>query len=141
MDDYNLEELLNRVYENLYENNPTNKENKLKMVMPIVVNKNRKTFIQNFKLICDRISRDKYEVKKFIDDELRCEIKSSLNDNDVMIINGFFRTNNIKKVLTNYIKTFVLCRECKSKNTELVKEDRILFIKCNTCKSQKSINQ
>jgi translation initiation factor 2 beta subunit (eIF-2beta)/eIF-5 len=34
---------------------------------------------------------------------------------------------------------YVVCKECSSNKTELIKKDRVQFLKCNKCLSEKSI--
>ncbi len=100
----------------------------------------RKTFIIDFNKFCSAIKREKNEIKLFIENET--QYKTSCSGNDLIIDNA---NSNIEKqirdILTKYIKTKVLCQEskCSSGNTEIIKENRIIYMICNTCKCKKAL--
>ena len=39
----------------------------------------------------------------------------------------------INKKISQFAKDFVICKECGRPDTQLIKEDRILFKKCTAC--------
>ena len=39
----------------------------------------------------------------------------------------------INEKMTRYIDDFVLCKDCKKPDTQLIKEERILMLKCTAC--------
>ncbi len=135
---YSTEWLIDRLYAEL-EKESTNKTNK-KLIMehPIVTMQNRKSFFANFRSICKNICRPELDVKQFFDAELACG--STIDSNGVMVISGKFRAKNIEKVLINYLTIYVFCKECSSNKTDIIKKDRIPFLKCNKCLSEKAIN-
>ncbi|CAH6421160.1 Translation initiation factor IF2/IF5 [uncultured virus] len=137
---YEIEFLVNKLYNELDANKTENKTENKKLIIPRpeVVVANKKTCIQNFGKICEKLNRKMSDVQAFFDTELR--IKSSINSEDRLIIPGIFRLSGIQNILINYIKNFLECKECGATNTFINKENRINFIKCNICLSQKSIN-
>ncbi len=135
--EYSTDDLIDRLYGDLASRNEAKTNQKLIMERPIVSFQNRKSFYTNFRKFCTNIGRNELDVKRFLDDELCCS--SSIDSNGAMVIDGRFRSKNLEKPLSNYLTSYVICRECGSSKTELVKEDRIQFLKCNKCLSKKGI--
>jgi len=133
--DYTLDELLNRAYTELEAKKVLT--NKLSIPPPEVGCVNKRTIVGNFSTICTKINRSTSEVQSFFNDELSC--KSSIDAKGELILGGIFRQKGIENILSSYIKQYVQCKECKAMNTEHVKEDRILFIKCNICLAKKAL--
>lgn len=135
MELYNTKFLLDRLYIELGDHLNSNK--KLSIDKPEIASANKKTYINNFKIICSRINRSIDEVKNYFDKELNTP--TSINQDGALVITGIFKQNGIIKVLGNYIKEYVTCKECFSCDTEIIKENRITFLKCNKCLSKKSL--
>jgi translation initiation factor 2 subunit 2 len=47
----------------------------------------------------------------------------------------------INEKIQEYVAEFVICKECKKPDTELVKEDRLTFIHCLACGAKKSVSR
>jgi translation initiation factor 2 subunit 2 len=137
---YAIDFTLKRVYNKL-ENDKTNVK-KFSCERPQVVLENRKTSIINFSKLCDIFKREKIEVKSFIDTEL--QVSSSLRgENDsILMINGIYRQKDVERVINKYIEKYVVCPilKCGSGDTNIVKKNRLTFLKCNTCKAEKVIS-
>lgn len=129
--------LIDRLYEQLNQNSELSNKKKISLVRPEVSSANKKTYIKNFKEMCQRLNREMSEVQKFFEDELIA--KSSIDAKGALIISGMFKQNGIQKILLNYIKQFVICKECGNGETALLKENRILFLDCKKCLSKKAI--
>ena len=78
---------------------------------------NKKTYIANFRAICNKLNRTEDEVKLFFEKELATVI--SINNNGSLIITGIYKQQGILKILNNYILEFVTCKECKSCDTNV----------------------
>ena len=134
-------ELLDNAYDVLNKNKKTKKV----FIRPEIVNHNRKSYITNYINLCESLGRDVEHFRKFINTEMSTDTsiikENNLNNGDGtgLKFNGMFRTNQIMDAITNYIRQYVLCELCKSGYTELIKNDRLTFISCNSCKSNKSI--
>lgn len=138
MTTYDTQFLLDRIYDRLEKNERFASRSKMALTKPVVSRANRKTFIANFAQICSKVNRTEQQVKNFFDDELRK--KSSIDSNGVLVIqNSSFQQKDIQNVLVSYVKNYVICKECASNNTKLVKENRILFLDCDSCKSKKAV--
>tara|TARA_Y100000310_G_scaffold330362_1_gene401861 strand:- start:2697 stop:3104 length:408 start_codon:yes stop_codon:yes gene_type:complete len=96
----------------------------------------KKTIITNFSQIVDYIRRNSEHLQKFL---LRELATSGQIDGDRLILNNKVPSAKIKQKIEEYVKEFVLCKECKKPDTELLKEDRLLFIHCLACGAKHSV--
>ncbi len=135
---YETDFLVERLFKKL--ESKTSKK-KAKLERPIVSEINRKTYIKNFPAVCKSLNRDEQHFKSFLEKELN--IDSSLNEDNILILDSRFRQAQVESAVEKYAKNFVICLEpkCSSIDTEIVKENRILFLSCNSCHSKKSINE
>lgn len=132
---YNVDHLLDRAY-----NSFTLDKGRIKPSPPKFEKKNKKTYIHNFKEICDAIHHDPEDIKRFISRELRME--SSFKKNGALKINGMVTTAVvIEDHIANYIREYVMCKSCKSCKTEIQKVDRISYLVCNACKAKRAFTK
>jgi|TARA_Y100000034_G_scaffold130733_1_gene189913 translation initiation factor 2 subunit 2 len=96
----------------------------------------RKTIIINFSQIVDHLRRNPEHLQKFL---LRELATSGQKNGDKLILNIKVPSLKIKQKIEEYVKEFVLCKECKKPDTELLKEDRLLFIHCLACGAKHSV--
>lgn len=140
--DYTYNFLLERLYVNLFNNNPelTQKKDKVRL-KPLEVCKEgtRKTVFTNFSNLCKELNRDKDHLMLFITSEL-C-VNASIDGNERLIIRGKYSPSQIQKIVTNYITQYVLCQSCKSMDTliDRDKSTRLAFLRCNVCQASMSI--
>lgn len=132
---YTIDYLVNKFYEEY--NQTAQPDQKISLTKPSVMIQNKRTCITNFEDICQKMNRSLDHVKTYFDKEL--SITSSLNANNNLIIVGIFHENKIMSILKQYIDNYLLCHQCKSCLTEIIKENRLQFIKCNKCFSKRSI--
>ncbi len=96
----------------------------------------KKTILTNFLQIASHIRRKPEHFQKFI---LR-ELATSGNiEGDRLILNNKIPSAKINTKIEDYVKEFVLCKECKKPDTELIKEDRLTFIHCLACGAKHSV--
>lgn len=96
----------------------------------------KKTILTNFLQIASHIRRKPEHFQKFI---LR-ELATSGNiEGDRLILNNKIPSAKINSKIEDYVKEFVLCKECKKPDTELIKEDRLTFIHCLACGAKHSV--
>jgi len=89
-----------------------------------------KTVITNFGKISSYIRRDKKALAKYL---MRNLATPGTIQGDQFILQARVQKETIQKKLNAYIKKFVLCKVCGSADTKLVKEGRVLFLKCDAC--------
>lgn len=89
-----------------------------------------KTIISNFNQIADILRRDPEHLLKFVLKELATpgELKKT-----GLIIGRKVSANSINQKIQRYADEFVICPECKKPDTQLIKEDKVMFKKCLAC--------
>ena len=97
-----------------------------------------KTILSNFLQICSYLRRDCNHVMKFLSNELASFSKL---ENERMIFNRKIPQDNLNKKIKFYISKFVICKECKKPDTELLKQDGLLFIHCLACGAKHSLGR
>ena len=96
----------------------------------------RKTVLTNFFQIVDHLRRDPEHFQKFLLKELAT---SGQKDGERFVLNIKVPSKKINQKIEEYVKEFVLCKECKKPDTELIKEGRLTFIHCLACGAKHSI--
>lgn len=132
---YSEDFLLERLYNKIGDNGV---KGKITMPKPSSSILNRKTYLDNFIEIQQKIER-KYvpSLIDFLKNELSTD--ASLNGENKLVFSGIFRGPSFEKTIKNYCIKYVQCQSCKSGATELTKEDKIIYMICNNCKSKKAI--
>lgn len=139
--DYTYQELLHRFFRILRAQNPalSGEKRKYTMVPPIVQRDgSKKTMFANVLEICKRMHRQPEHVIQFLFTELGTV--GSVDGSQRLIIRGRFQPKQIENVLRRYIVEYVTCKTCRSPNTLLTKENRIYFMTCEACGSQRSVS-
>jgi len=104
-----------------------------KFKLPLEVKRNvpTKTSI-NLREIATHLKRDEDHLLKFVLNELLTT--GSLNQEGKLYMKGRFTKAQIQDILREYVELFVMCKSCmKSDSTELVKENKMVFLKCEGC--------
>ena len=96
----------------------------------------RKTILTNFFQIASHIRRKPEHFQKFMLKELAV---SGQKEGDRLVLNMKVPSAKINQKIEQYTKEFVLCKECKKPDTELIKEDRLTFIHCLACGAKHSV--
>ena len=124
--DYNS--ALDNVYKNLPESILKKERFELQEVKSII--QGNKTIIPNFSSIIGQIRREPQHLLKFL---LR-ELATPGNiDGPRLVLGRKISSKLIQQKVDEYVKIFVLCPDCKKPDTKLIKEDKILSIKCMAC--------
>lgn len=138
--DYKYEELLDRVFNILRENNPDLAGDRRRTVMrpPQVLREGtKKTVFVNFMDLCKTMHRQPEHVMTFLLAEMGTS--GSLDGQQRLVIKGRFAPKNFEGILRRYINEYVICNGCKSPDTILSKENRLFFLRCEQCGSARSV--
>jgi len=130
--DYNY---IDRAYEQLELLNKNKK--KPTFPQPNIISKDRKTFFINFSEICKTIDRTPDYVKKYL--EIETNISTSILGDGGLKFDVSIKPQQIKNIVTTFIKELIICKDCRSCITTLEKDTRLLFLCCSNCNSKKSI--
>ncbi len=96
----------------------------------------KKTILTNFFQIASYIRRNPEHFQKFLLKELAT---SGQKESERLVLNNKIPSEKINQKIEQYVKEFVLCRECGKPDTELTKEDRLTFIHCLACGAKHSV--
>jgi len=125
---YDYDSLLNRVRDAIPENIVARERFEVPKAEILYEGKN--TIIKNFMDIVKKIDRDPMHVYKY----LMRELGTAGNiQGDRLILKGRVSSSLIQNRVDSYIKTYVICYECGSPDTELRKEGRVEILVCKAC--------
>ncbi len=96
------------------------------------------TIIKNFSQIAEYLRRDQRHMLKFLARELAAP--GSIEGGRA-VFQSKISQKTIQQKIEEYVNEFVLCKECKKPDTKLVKEDRIIIMKCEACGAKCPVKQ
>ncbi len=123
------EELLERALEKLADKDIVKRE-RFEIPRVSVIREGARTTLKNFSQIARTLNRSEEHLYKYIVKSLGT---AGFIDNGRLILQGKFTENEIQKEIDDYVRLYVLCRECNSPDTEFIKEERVLMIRCLAC--------
>lgn len=138
--DYTYTELLGRVFSILRANNPdlAGDRRKFTIIPPIIGREgSKKTAFTNIAELSRRMRRPVEHVTSFLLTEMGTT--GSMDGNQRLIIKGRFQQMQIENLLRRYIGEYVTCKTCRSPETQLSRENRLFFMKCDSCGSSRSV--
>jgi translation initiation factor 2 subunit 2 len=89
-----------------------------------------KTILTNIPQIVSYIRRNPEHLVKFLLKELAT---AGTMKNNILILQRKINSQRINEKIEDYIKEFVLCKECTKPDTELTKDKGFTFIHCLAC--------
>ncbi|MFA6974261.1 MAG: translation initiation factor IF-2 subunit beta [Parcubacteria group bacterium] len=98
----------------------------------------KKTILTNFAQIASHIRRDPEHFQKFMLKELAA---SGQREGDRLVLNMTVPSAKINQKIEQYVKQYVLCKECGKPDTELKKEDRLIFMNCMACGAKHAVGK
>lgn len=91
-----------------------------------------KTVIVNLTSIANSLARPGAYVIKYFGFELGAQTNNNPAD-DRWIINGAHEASKLQDYLDGFINKFVLCKECKNPETEVIFKDENIVLDCKAC--------
>jgi len=139
--DYTYSELLKRLYDRI--SSRTDQEGPLgqrRHIDPPEVGRvgTKRVAWINFYNNCKSVNRPPNHVLEFVLSELGTT--GSIAADNKLIIRGRFQPKQLENLLKKYIAEYVTCKTCKSPDTTLKKENRLLFKVCSSCGSSTSVS-
>ena len=95
-----------------------------------------KTIVTNFSKICSALRRQPAHLLKFLQRELA---SPGIIEGDSLILTRKVTSIKVNEKIAEYVKEFVICPECKKPDTELKKEDRLMFLHCLACGAKHAV--
>jgi len=96
----------------------------------------KKTVLVNILQIASYLRRDINHLLKFLLKELA---SSGKMQGSQLILQTKISSSKINEKIKQYVREFVICKECKKPDTELKKDKDFLFIHCLACGAQHSV--
>lgn len=129
------EQLLERAYSQLPEKSA--EESRFEVPKASGRIEGNKTIIENFSQICTILRRPQDHLSKFLLRELASP--GNMDGQQRLVLVGKIGGERINQKVQAYASEFVICRECKKPDTELRKENRLMFVKCLACGASHSV--
>ena len=128
MGDFEYDALLDRARDRI----PTDisERNRWTMPIPEILVEGNQTIIRNFSSIVDAMDRDANHVYQYLINELGT---SGTREQVRVRLKGRVPPKRIKEKIVAYVKTYILCGQCKAPDTRFIKEDRTTLLKCQAC--------
>lgn len=122
------EKLLDRALKNI----PKKKHSGERFEIPLVAGRieGNKTIVSNFAQIASRLHRDPKHLLKYLQRELAAP---AVLDAQRLVVGRKISSAIINEKIKRYVDEFVICKDCKRPDTQLIKENRILTMKCLAC--------
>jgi len=95
-----------------------------------------RTIIKNFSQIAKSINRKENHLFKYI---IKSMGTAGFLESGRVVLQGKFNEEEIQKEVDNYVREYVLCKECGAPDTEFVREERVLFVRCLACGARHSV--
>lgn len=134
MDSY--EKLLDRALADLPEMDTTGE--RFVVPEPRMLQEGKTTILDNFSNIADVFNRDPDHVMKYLTRELGTAGKI---DGGRAIFQGRFTRDMLKSNIDAYMEEYVICSECGRPDTQLVKVDRVLVLRCAACGGHRPVKK
>ncbi len=132
MESYEL--LLNQAYEKVKQVKDSGERFEIPKIEGRIEGK--KTILTNFSQIVSHLRRPIEHLQKFLLKELATPGQL---EGDRLVLSNKIPSAKINQKIEEYANEFVLCRECKKPDTEIIKEDRLSFLHCLACGAKHSI--
>ncbi len=137
MNEQDYMELLQRARSQL----PQKVLTKERFIMPSIesIIEGSKTYIVNWPEILKSLNADeqrKDHLSKYL---ARENATSAVEEGNRLVLQGRFSEPQLNKVLTTYIKHYVLCPICGKPDTHLIKEERLTIKVCEACGARQAV--
>jgi translation initiation factor 2 subunit 2 len=103
---------------------------------PDVRQEGHATVFENFRDVCQDLSREPDHLLKFLQDELGTS--AHIDESDRARLTGEFSTDRIRDALDAYSERFVLCSECGLPDTNIEREQGTEVLQCTACGARSS---
>ena len=105
---------------------------------PRVLVEGKTTILDNFGNIADVFNRDPDHLMKYLTRELGTAGKI---EGSRAVFQGRFTKEMLKSNIDAYVEEYVICSECGRPDTQLVKVDRVLMLRCSACGGHRPVKK
>jgi translation initiation factor 2 subunit 2 len=128
MADFEYDVLLDRARDRIPKD--ISERNRWTMPPPEILVEGSQTILRNFAAIVDSMDRDPNHVYQYLVNELGT---SGTREQVRVMFKGRIPPKRIKEKLVGYVKTYILCEQCRAPDTRFIKEERTTLLKCQAC--------
>jgi translation initiation factor 2 subunit 2 len=125
---HDYESLLDRARERIPKD--ISERSRWTMPEPDIMIEGSQTILRNFSDIVNAMDRDANHVFQYLLNELGT---SGSREQVRIMFKGRVPPKRIKEKIVSYVKTYILCGECRAPDTRFVREDRTTQLKCQAC--------
>ncbi len=123
------EELLERALAELPKKKVVKRE-RFEIPRVMVQREGSRTIIKNFSQVAKTLNRSEEHLSKYLVKSLGT---AGFLEAGRLVLQGKFTENEIQREIDDYTRRFVICRECGAPDTEFIREERVLMIRCLAC--------
>lgn len=134
MEDY--EALLDRAIANLPDMETT--DARFVIPEPKIMVEGKTTILDNFNNIVDVLNREPDHLMKYLTREMGTAGKI---EGLRAVFQGKFSKEQIKSNIDAYVEEFVMCSECGRPDTQLMKMERVMVLKCAACGAHRPVKK
>ena len=103
---------------------------------PKIFYEGKTTVLENFAGIADALNRDPDHLMKFILQEMGTAGKI---EGQHAVFQGRFTEQSLERHIDSYVQEYVICSECHRPDTQLIRSDRVLMLKCEACGAHRPV--
>ena len=111
--------------------------NRWTMPPPEILVEGSQTSLRNFAAIVDSMGRDPNHVYQYLVNELGT---SGTREQVRVMFKGRIPPKRIKEKVVGYVKTYILCEQCRAPDTRCIKEERTTLLKCQACGATRPVS-
>ena len=126
--DFNYDSLLKKAMDSVPQKKGTGKRFKVPQVSTQA--QGNRTSIKNFSDIASSLRREPSHISRYFAKELAVPVSIQ---SGALVLQAKLSKDALQKKLEDYIKNFIYCRVCGEPDTNIEKQDRIIFLKCDAC--------
>jgi translation initiation factor 2 subunit 2 len=97
-----------------------------------------RTFLNNFKEICEVLNRDPEHVLRYLSKEMAT---LGMIEGSRAVFQGRFECETLDRLVKRYMDEFVICPICKRPDTKIIKEKRLNFLVCEACGAKSPVRR
>ena len=105
---------------------------------PKIFYEGKTTVLENFASIADALNRDPDHLMKFILQEMGTAGKV---EGQHAVFQGRFTEQSLERHIDSYVQEYVICSECHRPDTQLIRSDRVLMLKCEACGAHRPVRK
>ncbi len=113
-------------------------EDRFVIPAPKIFYEGKTTVLDNFTGIADALNRDPDHLMKFILQEMGTAGKI---EGQHAVFQGKFTEQSLERHIDSYVQEYVICSECHRPDTQLIRSDRVLMLKCEACGAHRPVRK